>query len=145
MNIPLQSKRGQARLSAMRFMYESEMNPSDDITSAMTDHFAYLKIKEGIAGYARKLIEGSIQHQEQIDTLLQENLANWSIDRLTVIDRNVLRLGIYELMYAGDVPYNVTINEMVEVAKQFGTVDSAGFTNGVLDSVRKKMEKSKNE
>ncbi len=145
MNIPLQSKRGQARLSAMRFMYEFEMNPAEDITAAMVDHFAYLKIKEGIAGYARKLIEGSIQHQKQIDAVLGDNLSNWSIDRLTVIDRNVLRLGVYELMYVGDVPYNVTINEMVEVAKQFGTADSAGFANGVLDSVRKKMEKNKNE
>jgi transcription antitermination protein NusB len=145
MNIPLQSKRGQGRLSAMRFMYEFEMNSTDELQKSMEDHFTYLKIKDGIAGYARKLIEGSLNHQEQIDKIIADNLSNWTLDRLTVIDRNVLRLGVYELVYAGDVPYNVTINEMVEVAKQFGTADSAGFTNGVLDSVRKKLEAKNNE
>ena len=145
MNIPLQSKRGQARLSAMRFLYEFELNPSKDLLDAMQAHFKYLKIKDGIAGYARKLIEGSLAHKIQVDKILEENLSNWTIDRLTTIDRNVLRLGIYELVYVGDVPFSVTINEMVEVAKQFGTADSAGFANGVLDSVRKKLEENQDE
>lgn len=145
MTTPLQSKRGQGRLSAMRFLYEHEMNPAEDLQEAMRAHFNYMRVKEGIAGYARVLIEGTLKHQKQIDKILEENLSNWSLDRVSSIDRTVLRIGVYELVYAGDVPYTVTINEMVEVSKQFGNADSAGFANGVLDGIRKKLEKQNGE
>lgn len=139
----LESKRGQGRISAMRFLFEWELNPIDDLQEAMERHFKYLKIKTGVAGYARKLIEGTLLHMQQVDKIIQDHLANWSLKRLTLVDRTVLRVGVYEMMYIGEVPAKVTINEMVEISKQYGTVESAGFSNGVLDAIRKSLEKMK--
>lgn len=141
---PLESSRGQARIAAMKFLYEREIRNNDpELVDNLTDYFTFHKIKDSIAGYARILIEGVVAHAEQIDTILKDNLKNWNINRLTGIDRNALRVGIYELVYAGDVPPKVTINEVVEICKQFGSGDSGSFANGVLDAVYQKLENTR--
>lgn len=140
MSKPLESRRGQGRLAAMRFLYEWRLNPSEDLQEAMTLQFSYLKIKTGIAGYARQLIEGTLGHQEQIDKVISENLTNWNLERLAVVERSILSIAVYEMLYMQEVPTKVTINEMVEVAKEYGSVDSPSFVNGVLDGIRKKLE-----
>jgi|SaaInlStandDraft_1057018.scaffolds.fasta_scaffold05050_9 transcription antitermination protein NusB len=140
MSKPLESRRGQGRLAAMRFLYEWRLNPSEDLQEAMTLQFGYLKVKTGIAGYARQLIEGTLKHQEQIDKVVSENLTNWNLERLAVVERSILSIAVYEMLYMHEVPTKVTINEMVEVAKEYGSVDSPSFVNGVLDGIRKKFE-----
>jgi transcription antitermination protein NusB len=136
----LESRRGQGRLAAMRFLYEWKLNPSESLDDAIELNFRYLKVKAGVANYARRLIDGVIQQQNQLDQVISENLTNWRIERLTVVDLTILRLGVYEMMYIEEVPTRVTINEMVEVGKQYGSADSSGFINGVLDGIRKKCE-----
>jgi transcription antitermination protein NusB len=140
MSKPLESRRGQGRLAAMRFLYEWRLNPSADLTEAMTLQFGYLKVKTGIAGYARQLIEGTLTHQDQIDKVVSENLTNWNLERLAVVERSILSIAVYEMLYMHEVPSKVTINEMVEVAKEYGSSDSSSFVNGVLDGIRKKLE-----
>ena len=134
---PLESRRGQGRLAAMRFLYEWRLNPGASLDGAMEEQFKYLKVRAGIAEYASKLIKGVEAHQNQLDQVISENLTNWSVDRLAAVDHTVLKLGVYEMMYVEEVPTRVTINEMVEIAKNYGSGDSSSFCNGVLDAVRK--------
>jgi N utilization substance protein B len=138
---PLESRRGQARLAALRFLYQWELNPGDDLQSAIEQQFKFLKVKTRIAEYAISLIQGAVLQLQQIDKIISENLTHWKLARLSVVDRNSMRLAVYEMMYVEDVPSRVSINEFVEISKRFGSADSPGFVNGVLDSIRTKLKK----
>lgn len=85
--------------------------------------------------YADVLVRLVAQNLERIDDLLRENLSNWRLNRLSVIDRNVLRLGVAEMLYLGDVEPRVTIREMIRLGERYGTPESPRFINGVLDAV----------
>lgn len=85
--------------------------------------------------YLQQLVLGFIENQERIDGHIRENLEKWSFDRLAKVDRNILRLGVYELLFVEDVPNKVVINEAVEIAKIFGDDQSSKFINGVLSKV----------
>ena len=84
--------------------------------------------------FARELVAGVRQHREEVDALLEQTAANWSLKRMAATDRNVLRLGAYELLHC-DTPGRVAIDEAVELAKRFGSAQSAPFVNGILDKV----------
>lgn len=140
MSEPLESRRGQARLAALRFLYEWELNPGEDLEGAIEQQFKFLKVKTRIAEYAVSLIEGTIVHLQQIDKIISENLTHWKLARLSVVDRNSMRLAVYEMIYVEDVPSRVSINEFVEISKRFGSAESPGFVNGVLDAIRSKLK-----
>ena len=131
---PLESRRGQARVAAMRFLYEREYQRELDLAEALRRHFEFMQVKDGVAGYARMLIEGVAAKEAEIDPLIESHLDNWKLSRLTRVDRIVLRLGVYEMLYGDGVPPKVIINEMVELAKLYSTADSSSFTNGILDA-----------
>ena len=86
---------------------------------------------------AKALVLGVHQHQEVIDEMIQKFTEHWKIGRMVVVDRNLLRLGLYELMHCPDIPYPIIINESLEIAKEFSDPDSTQFLNGILDSARK--------
>lgn len=85
--------------------------------------------------YARELLAGVSRNIQKIDSLIAENARNWRVDRMSIIDRNILRLGVYEVVFNDQVPATVAINEAIEIAKRFSTDDSASFINGILDAV----------
>lgn len=85
--------------------------------------------------FAQELVEGVWQHKAELDAVIQEHSHNWRVDRMPRIDRNILRLGVYELKYRPDIPRKVTLNEAVELGKTFGAEESAAFVNGLLDRV----------
>lgn len=145
MTKPLESRRGQGRVAALQFMYEHELNAKEDVAEAMEQQFEYLRIREGIAGYARKLIEGTLSHLQQIDKIIIDHLQNWELSRLSVVDRSVLRIAVYEIIYVSEVPPKVSINEMVEVSKIYGSTDSPGFVNGVIDAILRTIEAKEKE
>lgn len=91
--------------------------------------------------FAKVLIEGSVKHNNYIDSIIITQLEHWDLDRLSYIDRAILRFSTYSLFFQGDVPDTVVINEAVDIAKQFGTDDSYRFVNGVLDGIRKEKDK----
>ena len=91
------------------------------------------------AEFAKELINGVIAHRDEIDNLIKETAPEWPLEQITNIDRNVLRLGIYELMFAKETPPKVAINEAVEMGKRFGGESSGKFVNGVLGTLYKKM------
>jgi len=85
--------------------------------------------------YYRETLNGVWRHREEVDGLIREAAQNWRLERMTFVDRNLLRLGAYEILHASDVPYAVAINEAVELGKKFGSAESGGFLNGILDRI----------
>ena len=89
--------------------------------------------------FADPLIRGVLEHQAKIDEELQKHAKNWSLQRMAAVDRNVLRLAAYEMLFREDIPPIVSINEAVDIAKKFSTHDSGKFVNGILDQIRKEL------
>ncbi len=93
---------------------------------------------QDVKAFADQLFTGTLQHLPEIDGLIGAHADNWNMNRMAVIDRNILRLGVFELRYLDDVPSKVCINEAIELAKRFGDEESGKFINGVLDAIHKK-------
>lgn len=91
------------------------------------------------AGLARGLVDGVRDHRAECDQLLREHVKDWSVERMPPVDRNILRLGLYELRHRPQTPPEVVLNEAVELAKRFGGADSSAFVNGTLDGIRRKL------
>lgn len=87
--------------------------------------------------FANQLVQGALDHLPEIDTLITTHADNWNLKRMAVIDRNILRLGVYELFYGPEVPSKVCLNEAIELAKRFGDTESGKFINGILDAIHK--------
>jgi N utilization substance protein B len=98
---------------------------------------------EEVALYAARLVEGAWQNREAIDARLKAVARNWDLRRMANVDRNVLRLAVYELAWCADVPPKVAINEAIEIGKKFSTANTGGFVNGILDRVRLDLEKER--
>ncbi len=86
--------------------------------------------------YLEKLVEGVAAHQEELDALIRQHSEHWRLERMAAVDRNILRLAIYELLHLPEVPAKVVINEAVELAKKYGSEESGSFINGILDRIR---------
>lgn len=87
--------------------------------------------------YARRVVDGVHAHREDIDALIRSAAKNWELERMAAVDRNALRIGCWELLYAEDIPMRVAINEAIELGKRFSTDQSGAFVNGILDRIRK--------
>ena len=90
--------------------------------------------------FARELVEGVLQHLPQIDECIRSVAENWDLARMAVVDRNILRLGAFELLHRRDIPPKVAINEAVDLAKRYGSADSGTFVNGILDRIMGQIE-----
>ncbi|OIN97255.1 transcription antitermination factor NusB [Candidatus Desantisbacteria bacterium CG1_02_38_46] len=101
------------------------------------------KVLPEIRDFTLRLSRGVMENITQINEVITKYTKNWTINRINNIDRNILRIAIYELLYCPDIPYKVAINEAIEIAKKYGTLESGKFINGVLDKVAK--EKGKDE
>jgi N utilization substance protein B len=88
--------------------------------------------------HALTLLAGVLEHRESIDEAIQGHADHWSVSRMNLIDRNILRIASYELLFCADIPMKVSINEAIELAKRYGTRESKGFLNGILDRIAKK-------
>lgn len=128
-------KRTRARELALQFLYSIDAKP--DPAPGDCDAFLAMQTRdERIAGFARDLIRGCLEHRERIDQEIRAVAARWDIDRIATIDRNVLRIATYELLLRRDIPPRVTLNEAIDLAKRFSTERSGGFVNGLLDQIR---------
>ena len=87
-----------------------------------------------------KLVNGVIDKKAQIDDLVEQFSQNWKISRMSCVDRNVMRIAVYEMLYCDDIPPKVSINEAVDIGKKFGTQESGAFINGIMDSIREALE-----
>jgi N utilization substance protein B len=126
------SKRSRAREVVLQILYEDDMNP--DRSMAASDQFLRQRLNqdEELIEFATRLLSGVRRNRGELDAMLTQRAENWSLERMAVTDRNVLRLGAFEIVFA-DTPDRVAINEAVELAKRFGAKQSAQFVNGILD------------
>jgi len=125
------SARSKARKRALDAIFQADLNNKPISTQEETE--------EVDEKYSDVLINGIKENQTQIDSLIAESLTNWTIDRIPRVDRNILRIAVYELLFQKDVPVNVVISEAVKLAEDLSTDDSAAFVNGTLANVVKKI------
>ena len=92
-----------------------------------------------LRAFAEPLIRGTLEHRDAIDALIKKHAKNWELHRIAAVDRNILRLAIYEMLHREDIPPVVSINEAVDIAKKFSTQDSGKFVNGILDKVKSEL------
>ena len=128
--------RRKSRELALQSLYLSEMSglPALQALVMLREHF---EADRKAYPYAEELVQGVTEHWQDINTLLQDNAENWRTDRMSIVDRNIMRVAILELWYKEDVPASVAINEAIEVAKRYSTEDAGSFINGILDAVSK--------
>lgn len=93
--------------------------------------------EENIKSFAFEIIEGTLKNLKEIDEVIKKYATKWDIERMISIDRNIIRFSVYEILYRPDIPFQVTINEAIEIAKKYSTKESAAFINGILDKIAK--------
>jgi len=153
-------KRREARERAIQFLYQHDLNPPQKLDEAL-DHFwntqrtAAIAEEKGDATWGQKvelpgptadeaavrvfadpLIRGTLEHRDESDAIIVKHAQNWDLHRIAAVDRNILRLAIFEMLHREDIPPVVSINEAVDIAKKFSTQDSGKFVNGILDKIK---------
>jgi N utilization substance protein B len=116
------------------YMYEISSTPIEELVKLQ---WVEKTIPDNIHEFAATLIQGSAEHMEEIDDLIIKHSKNWKFERLSLVDKSILRLSIFSMLYLKDVPVVVTINEGIELGKIYGGEGSGQFINGILDAVRK--------
>ncbi|HWV98570.1 MAG TPA: transcription antitermination factor NusB [Candidatus Acidoferrum sp.] len=153
-------KRREARERAVQFLFQHDLNPPDDLAAALDQFWgsqraAALAEDKGAATwgqpvelpppsvdeaairlFADPLIRGTLDHRDEADAIIKKHAINWELHRIAAVDRNILRLAIFEMLHRDDIPPIVSINEAVDIAKKFSTQDSGKFVNGILDKVK---------
>jgi N utilization substance protein B len=152
--------RREARERAVQFLFQYDLNPPENVDEAL-NHFwdsqtsAALAEDKGPANwgqpielppataseaslrtFAEPLIRGALEHRTESDELIKKHAKNWDLHRIAAVDRNILRLAIFEMLHRDDIPPVVSINEAVDIAKKFSTEDSGKFVNGILDKIK---------
>ena len=152
--------RRDARERAVQFLFQYDLNRPEDLEQALAHFWATQRTAAlaedkadarwgqkveleppttedtAIKKFAEPLIRGTLQHWEEMDSIIKKHAKNWDLHRMAVVDRNVLRLAIYEMFHRDDIPPVVSINEAVDIAKRFSTEESGKFVNGILDKVK---------
>ncbi len=127
--------RRKARELVLQALYQADVNGSKEVEAQFDILCENFLISKKAVPYARELLAGVGRNIHKIDSLIAENAKNWRVDRMSIIDRNILRLGVFEVAFNDQVPATVAINEAIEIAKRFSADDSASFINGILDAV----------
>ena len=135
-------KRTMARESALKILYAVDITKEDADRCINNFWLSQDKIEPEVRHYAENIVLGVTTNIKHIDSVITKYATNWELGRMAVIDRNVLRLGTYELIYSGDIPPKVAINEAIDIAKKYGDKDSGKFVNGVLDKISKEKDKA---
>jgi len=133
----MKSARRKNRIEALQILFQLDLN-QDLSTQKALNHFEefYSLDKKQIDQFTHRLVMGVTENLSNIDGVLKKSSENWRPDRMAAVDRNALRLGVFEILFCDDIPATVSINEMIELAKQFGSESSPSFINGILDKIR---------
>ena len=132
--------RRKSRELAMQALFYMDMieNVSAETLDLFCRHFPPSKRAQP---FFLALVTGVINNRSEIDVMIERFSSNWKISRMSGVDRNIIRIAVYELLYCTEIPPKVSINEAIDVGKRFGTEESGAFINGILDSIRRAMEK----
>ncbi len=157
-------KRREARERAVQFLFQHDLNPPENLQAALEQFWgsqqaaAIADEKGGTATwgqpvelpppttdeaavrlFAEPLIRGTLENRDEADAVIKKHALNWDLHRIAAVDRNILRLAIFEMLHRDDIPPVVSINEAVDIAKKFSTQDSGKFVNGILDKVKSEL------
>jgi N utilization substance protein B len=132
------SLRRKARELALQVLYQCETT-GQDCDQALLLALENFQVNKKAIVYARELLHGIAERRAEIDNLIREHSEHWRLERMTLVDAAILRIGVFELSARPDVPATVVINEALEVASRYSAEDAASFINGILDAVRKKL------
>ena len=130
-------RRRKARELALQLLYQLDVQGEEHPERHLDEFWLRHPVDPEAREFAEALVRGTKAHEAEIDALIERYAENWEIDRMAVVDRNILRQAIYELRWGSGVPPKVAINEALEVAKKFSTQESSRFINGILDRIHK--------
>jgi N utilization substance protein B len=130
-------RRRKSREFALQVLYQLDIT-KEDALKAFPQSREHFSPKEGNHGFAERIVLGVLEHRQEIDRLIKRYSENWRLERMTIIDRNILRMAIFELLYCEDIPPKVTLNEAVDLGKRYGSEESGSFVNGILDRIQNK-------
>lgn len=152
-------KRREARERAVQFLFQHDVSPAAEVDVALEAFWHNTRLNAALDAhgptwgekvelppptaddtatrvFADALVKGVLQHRDQLDEVIRRHAKNWDLHRMAVVDRNILRLAIHEMLHREDIPPVVSINEAVDIAKKFSTHESGKFVNGILDKVK---------
>jgi transcription antitermination factor NusB len=135
-------KRRRAREYALQLLFQLDITGDRLSDELINDFWEGIKEDNEVKEFASSIVKGSIEHLEAIDSLIEDVTEHWQLERMAVIDRNILRAATYELLYRHDIPPSVAINEAIELAKKYSTEDSSRFINGILDRIQQSKIKA---
>jgi transcription antitermination factor NusB len=136
-------KRSQSREFALQILYQIDIT-RDDFQKAWDSYWVSSDeqdVEEAVKEFSLALVKGVSDNLNAIDLKISEYAKNWELERMAVVDRNILRLGAYEILFCGDIPPKVSINEAVELAKKYSDVQAGKFVNGILDKIKSDKQK----
>jgi transcription antitermination protein NusB len=139
--------RRKARWYALQLLYALDLDPAQTVERALATYGSAfdLELDERAQEFAAELVRQTRSRQGELDDVIQSASRNWRLDRMSRVDRNILRLAAYELAHTPDVPTKVVINEAVELAKRFGAAEAPAFVNGILDRIAQVVRKGEPE
>jgi N utilization substance protein B len=131
-------KRRKSREYALQVLFQLNITKQEAIKalSQFQEHFS----SDGEADeFLKRLVLGVLEHRQELDRLIEQYSENWRLDRINIIERNILRMALFELLYCEEIPPKVTINEAIDLGKRYGSGDSGGFINGILDRIQNEV------
>ncbi|PXF59904.1 MAG: transcription antitermination factor NusB [Deltaproteobacteria bacterium] len=145
--MPRLSVRHKGREIALQILYQCDWNTIEDIDKVITEYAIGLASEaipedDPALAFGRTRLQGVLTHKAEIDSILKKNAKHWRLDRMANVDKNILRIGAFELCYCPDIPSKVAINEALELAKKFCGGESSAFVNGILDAVLRDRERA---
>ncbi len=131
-------KRTFSRECALKILYRIEIS-KDSVEDSLKDFWSKSadSVDKEAHDFAEILVKGTRENLVAIDGMISKYTDNWNISRMAIIDKNIMRMCVYEMLYRDDIPLNVSINEAIELAKKYGDIDSSKFVNGILDKIKK--------
>jgi transcription antitermination protein NusB len=136
--------RRKSRESALQMLFAADMakTPENILTNSFWIHLGETEIDEPTRAFANKIVVGTLENQKIIDKRIKSRAEHWRIERMAIVDRNVLRLAVYEFLFE-ETPHTVIINEALEIARRFSTYEATQFINGILDAIKGDLNKEK--
>jgi transcription antitermination protein NusB len=125
--------RHQSRERALQILFQYDIHGEPGVW--LDEFWNQYHATDDVKAFALQLVNGVLEHKKDLDALIGRHATNWKVSRMQIVDRNILRLGTYELLWLKEVPAKVTVNEAIELAKDFGDEEAAKFVNGILDKV----------
>ena len=133
--------RREGREAAVQFLYQRDLNAGTN-AETVEEFWELRPAAKKVREFGMAIAQGVLSHQADIDERIRNSASNYDLHRIAAVDRNILRIAIYEMLFCPDVPPVVSINEAIEIAKRFGSDESGRFVNGVLDRIRGELNRS---